>query len=256
MLPYLHSLIAIPLIYLYTMVMATISLTLSLHDPTGIRQHWCAQTWCKLIAWTVGMKVIIHGRENLDLSRPAVYMSNHQSYMDIPTLFAFLPFQFRIFAKKVLFYIPFMGWHLWRAGNIPVDRGNHSATSKVLNLGVEKLRSGVPIVVFPEGTRGTELRRVKRFKAGAFKIAQMAKVPVVPITIVGTAHILQKDSLLFRPGTVHLFIDPPIETADTDDQRLSDVVTQVQQVMNTNLERVYGQSSAGTAGSVPVSILR
>lgn len=256
MLKYLHSMIAIPLIYLYTMAMATLSLLFSLHDPTGERQHWCARAWCRMISRTVGMKVTIHGLENLDLSRPAVYMSNHQSYMDTPTLFANLPFQFRIFAKKVLFYVPFMGWHLWRAGNIPVDRGNHMAAAKTLGLGADKVRSGVPVVIFPEGTRGTEAK-LKKFKGGAFKMAQMAEAPIVPITIIGTARILPPNSLLFHPGPVEMHIGKPIETVENGVERdIPELIGEVERFMRAHLDKSLKENARhDQSDSVPVSLL-
>jgi 1-acyl-sn-glycerol-3-phosphate acyltransferase len=230
--PFLLSCIAIPLIYLYTIVMASLSLTLSLFDRTGELQHWCARTWCRMIAATVGMKVIVEGAENLVLTRPAVYMSNHQSYLDIPALFAFLPFQFRIMAKKPLFYVPFLGWFLWRAGHIAVDRGNRTATPKMMRDSRAKLEAGVPIVVFPEGTRNVNPRQVKEFKAGGFKLAQAANVPVVPVTIHGTSEALRPNSLLFRPRVIRLYIDSPLNVADMN---LADAMTAVQRVMNERL---------------------
>lgn len=257
MLKYLHSIIAIPLIYLYTMVMATLSLTFSLFDRTGELQHWCSRVWCKLIAATVGMKVIIHGAENLKLRHAAIVMSNHQSYMDIPTLFANLPFQFRIFAKRPLFYIPFMGWHLWRSGHIPVDRGNHASTTKTLNLAIEKLKAGIPVLIFPEGTRGEEYQKVKRLKAGAFKLAQMTNAPILPITIVGTALVLKPRSLLFNPGTVHMFVDPPIYLKENDQERdLAEVMTDIENQMNDHLASIFGKPANDQSSTVPVSILR
>src|SRR3954451_17295851 len=99
----LHSIVAIPLIYLYPIVMGTLSLSSSLFDPDGSRQHWCARTWCRLIAGTVGAKVRLHGVENLPTGGgPVVIMANHQSYMDIPALMGYLPLQFRIIAKESL----------------------------------------------------------------------------------------------------------------------------------------------------------
>jgi 1-acyl-sn-glycerol-3-phosphate acyltransferase len=119
---YLHSIVAIPLIYLYTVIMGSLSLTLSLSDRQGRKQHWCAQVWCRMIARTVGARIRVHGAENITSGVTYVFLSSHQSYMDIPAMLGYLPVQLRIAAKKSLFSIPFMGWHLRRAGHIPVDR--------------------------------------------------------------------------------------------------------------------------------------
>ena len=129
LLNYVHSSIAIPLIYLYTIVMGSISLLLSLYDPQGKRQHWCARRWCQMIARTAGVRVRVHGAQHIQPGASYVFLSTHQSYMDIPAMLGYLPAQLRIAAKKMLFRIPFMGWHLTRAGHIPIDR---SSTEKAV----------------------------------------------------------------------------------------------------------------------------
>ena len=209
----LHSIVAIPLIYAYTAVMATISLSISFFDPDGRRQHWCAHTWCRLIAATAGMRVRVHGVEYLPApGAPVVYMANHQSYMDIPVLFGFLPAQFRIIAKESLFRVPFMGWHLTRAGNIPINRSNRREAMRSISKAADRIREGTSVFVFPEGTRSRN-GVLQPFKAGSFKLAVSAGVPIVPLTIIGTCRILEKDSLLFHPGAVELHIHPEIPTA-------------------------------------------
>lgn len=210
----LHSIVAIPLIYMYTAVMATISLTISFADPDGRRQHWCAHTWCRLIAATAGMRVSVFGLEHLPPpGTPVVYMANHQSYMDIPVLFGFLPVQFRIIAKESLFKVPFMGWHLTRAGNIPINRTNRREAMRSIARAADRIREGTSVVVFPEGTRSRN-GSLQPFKAGSFKLGVTAGVAIVPLTIIGTCRILEKDSLLFHPGAVELHVHPAIPTAD------------------------------------------
>lgn len=223
----LHSIVAIPLIYVYTVVMATISLTISFFDPDGRRQHWCAHTWCRLIAATAGMRVTVVGLEHLPESgSPVVYMANHQSYMDIPVLFGFLPVQFRIIAKESLFKVPFMGWHLTRAGNIPINRSNRREAMRSIASAAERIREGTSVVVFPEGTRSRH-GALQAFKAGSFKLAVTAGVPIVPLTIIGTCRVLERDSLLMYPGKVELHVHPAIPTAgvrSSEIEALSDKV--------------------------------
>lgn len=227
MLAVLHSIVAIPLIYLYTIVMATLSLTFSLADPDGRKQHWCARTWCRLIAATTGMRVRVHGLENLPAEGvPVVYMANHQSYMDIPVLYGFLPVQFRIIAKESLFNVPFMGWHLTRAGNIPINRTNRREAMRSMTRASERIREGTSVVVFPEGTR-SRTGVLQELKAGSFKLAVSAGVPIVPITIVGTCKVLEKDSLIFHPGIVDMHINAPVETAGTTSAQLDALITRV-----------------------------
>ena len=251
MLAVLHSIVAIPLIYLYTIVMASISLTVSFIDKDGSKQHWCAHTWCRLIAATAGMRVTVHGLQHLPApGSPVVYMANHQSYMDIPTLYGFLPVQFRIIAKESLFKVPFMGWHLSRAGNIPIDRSNRRDAMRSIERAAERIREGTAVVVFPEGTR-SRTGILQDFKAGSFRLAVSAGVPIVPISIVGTCKILERDSLIFHPGKVDMHISAPIATAGFDPGSLNELMAAVRSEMADPLIPLGLASKVPTATSQP-----
>jgi 1-acyl-sn-glycerol-3-phosphate acyltransferase len=199
-----------PLIYIYTVVLGTFSLVSSLFDRDGSIQHWFARTWSWLILKTVFSPVTVVGLENIPDGH-AVYAANHQSAMDIPLLYVYLPTQFRIIAKIELFKYPFMGWHLTRSGQIAVDEKNVRANLRSLNRGVESVQHGMPLVVFPEGGR-TPDGEIKKFMSGAFYVAIKAKVPVVPVAIVGTMEVLQMNHYVIHPGPLQLVIGKPIAT--------------------------------------------
>jgi len=220
--------------YLYTIVMATISLALWPFDRTGAMQHWCARWWCRLIALTIGARIRIHGAENISPDSNYVYMANHSSLIDTPALFACLPYQFKIMAKKELFYIPFMGWHLWSSGNFPVDRSNGRKTARSLRNVIEGVRAGKSLAVFPEGTR-TLNGRLQEFKPGAFKIALRAGAPIVPVTIRGTFDLLPKTTLAPRPGRVDVFIGAPIDTRAFSEKRLPDLIELTRMAIESKL---------------------
>ncbi len=228
----LHSIIALILIVIYTIAMASLALLLAPFDRTGERQHWCARAWCRMIAFTVGMRVTVAGIDQLPRDTAAVVLANHQSLLDIPVLFAFLPFQFRILAKKELFRVPFLGWFLWRAGHIAVDRGNRSATPALIQAARRVLAARIPVVIFPEGTRNAQPAQVKGFKAGGFRIAREVGAPIVPVTIYGTAAFLPARSFRLSPCPVHLTIHPPMPS----DLPIEDAMAQVAAVMNRQLE--------------------
>lgn len=230
LLNYLHSAVAIPLIYLYTFVMGSISLLLSVYDPEGRRQHWCAQVWCRLIARTTGGRVRVHGLENIKPGTSYVFLSSHQSYMDIPAMLGYLPVQLRIAAKKVLFKIPFMGWHLSRAGHIPVDRSSTQTAVATMQKAADKIRAGICAFVFPEGTRSPD-GALHPFKKGGFKLAMQARVPIVPVTIIGSRQVLPKNSIIFRPGPVDMYVDEPIPTEGLKDEDLEELMRTVRAVM-------------------------
>jgi 1-acyl-sn-glycerol-3-phosphate acyltransferase len=230
LLNYLHSIIAIPLIYLYTIVMGSISLLLSLYDPEGQRQHWCARIWCRMIARTAGVRVRVHGAEHIQPGVSYVFLSTHQSYMDIPAMLGYLPAQLRIAAKKVLFRIPFMGWHLTRAGHIPIDRSSTQNAVTSMQKAASYLKKGICAFVFPEGTRSRD-GYLHKFKKGGFKLAIQAGVPIIPITITGSRQVLPPDSIIFRPGPIDMYVDPPIPTTGITDDDLEPLMETVYNIM-------------------------
>ena len=233
---YARSAVAIPLIYLYTIVLATISLTVSFVDKGGRAQHWCAQTWCKLIANTAGAEVRVHGAENIVAGVSYVFLSSHQSYMDISAMLGYLPAQLRIAAKKSLFRIPFMGWHLSRAGHIPIDRRSSENAIAALNRAAGYLQDGVCVFMFPEGTRSRS-GVLQPFKKGGFRLALQAGAPIVAVTIIGTRRILPVDSIIFRPGPVEMYVDAPIPTQGLTENDLDALMERVWETMAQHYRR-------------------
>ncbi len=221
--------------YTHTVVMATISLLLWPFDRTGAMQHWCARWWCRLVAWSIFARIRVYGTENVSADQNYVYMANHSSLIDIPALFAYLPHQFRIMAKKELFWVPFMGWHLWSAGNFPIDRSDPRKTAKSLRGVIDGVRAGKSLAVFPEGTR-TPDGRLQDFKQGAFKIAVRAGVPIVPVSIRGTFKLLPKTTLAPRPGRVDVIIGKPIDTREYSGKNLSELIARTRAAIEANLE--------------------
>jgi len=209
--------------YVETVVMGTISLLVWPFDHSGEMQHACARWWCRMVAVTIGARIHVNGVEQVEAGRSYVYVANHSSLIDTPALFAYLPYQFKIMAKRPLFYVPFMGWHLWSSGNFPIDRGDARKTAKSLKLVIDGVRDGKSLMVFPEGTR-TPDGRLQAFKHGAFKIAVRARVPIVPVAIRGTFELLPKSSLAPLPGRVDVFICAPIDTSECRERDLQGLV--------------------------------
>jgi len=218
----------IPAISLYTIVLGTISVLSTIVDPSGDFGHSCARAWSRLILWTTGVTVRVEGLERLNPSRSYVFAANHQSIYDIPIVFASLPFQLRIIAKASLGRIPFMGWHLQRTGHVLVDRSKAGAgTVKKMARLVAK---GHSLIVFPEGTRSTD-GAVAAFKGGSFVIALDAELPIVPLSIVGSRHVMFKGQLMVQPGTVSLIVHDPIPTAGAGRDSARDLAASVRDVV-------------------------
>src|SRR6266700_1752164 len=151
-LSYLRSLVFTnPLIYLYTAVCGSFSVCGSLFDSRGRWQHKCACTWSWLILKTSGIRVRVDGLENVNPNETRIYCANHSSAMDIPILFVNLPVQFRFLAKRSLFHLPFLGWHLRRSGHIAVDRGRAREGGRVLTRRRRKFARENPWSCFRKG---------------------------------------------------------------------------------------------------------
>jgi len=134
---------------------------------------------------------------------------NHQSHMDIPIVLVSVPVQFRFLAKKELFSIPFLGWHLRRSGQVPIDRENPRAAVKSLRAAAAQVQKGTPVVIFPEG--GTSIDgEIHPFKGGGFVLATQSLVDVIPVTIRGSRRVLVPKTRYVRSGKVEVIIGAPI----------------------------------------------
>ena len=218
----------IPVVSVYTIALGTASVLSSVFDRRGNFGHRCARAWSRLILKTTGVQVAVEGLERLDPARSYVFAANHQSIYDIPILFASLPFQLRIIAKESLGRIPFMGWHLQRTGHVLVDRARPGAG--VVRKMARLAKQGHSLIVFPEGTRSTD-GSVARFKGGPFVIALQAGLPVVPITVVGSRHVMFRGEVTVRPGRVTVIVHDPIDTANVPREAARDFATAVRDVV-------------------------
>jgi len=172
--------------------------------------HYLSCLWAAVI---VGLqpwwRVRIRGKEHL--ARPGegvIYVANHRHEADILMLFL-LRTRFRWLSKMSVFHVPVLGWSMWATGYVGVVRGNHQSHVAARDKSLAFLRRGVPMLFFPEGTfgRGEELR----FKQGAFRLAQEAGVPIVPVSIRGT-DALFRDRRWVAPGRVEIEVLPGIPT--------------------------------------------
>lgn len=220
--------VLIPAISIYTIVCGSVSLASTLFDRSGDAAHRCARAWAWLILKTSGVRVSVRGLERLDRSRSYVFAANHQSIYDIPIVFTALPFQLRIVAKQSLGRIPFMGWHLHLAGHLLVDRSRPGAG--VVKKMARLIGEHHSLIVFPEGTRSLD-GSVQRFKGGSFALAVEAGIAVVPITIVGSCHVMTKGQVTVRPGAVALTIHDPIETAGVGREGVRELSDRVRQIV-------------------------
>ncbi len=248
--------IFVPVIYLYTGVMGTLSLLSSFFDRDGRMQHWFARTWARMIVKTAGIRIHAEGLDHIDPAQPAVYAANHASALDIPVLYASLPTQFRILAKRELFRYPFLGWHLTRSGQIPIDQGNARTSLRGLNRASDSLRNGMPLVIFPEGGRSAD-GQLREFMGGAFYMAIKAQAPIVPVVLVGTYELLPMNSFHLRPGQIEMIVGAPIPTTGMVPRQMDELSARVREVMAevyySRAKLPQGQGGSTSSSSVILS---
>lgn len=223
----------IPAISLYTIVLGTLSLASALVDRRGAFAHRCARAWSWLILKTTGVTVDVTGADDLDPSRSYLFLSNHQSIYDIPVLFWYLPFELRIIAKDSLGRFPFLGWHLRRTGHVLVDR-QHPGRSTLQQV-TRLMRAHLSLLVFPEGTRSQD-GRLQKFKAGTILLALDAGIPIVPVAVEGTRHVMRKGRLMTCPGHVRVRVHAPVETAGLDRGHAREIAAQVEGMVRGAVE--------------------
>ncbi|HEY7390198.1 MAG TPA: lysophospholipid acyltransferase family protein, partial [Bryobacteraceae bacterium] len=180
-------------------------------DRSGEASHHIARIWAKVLLAVSFIRVSAIGAERLDPRGSYVFVANHASYMDIPALLAVLPQQFRFFAKRGLYRIPFLGWHLRLAGHLPVDRSNARNSLRSMTAGAQAIHDRrVSMLLFPEGGRQRE--GLQTFREGAAYIAIKAGVPLVPVGIMGMRELLPMGSIHIRSGKVRVRVGRPIST--------------------------------------------
>lgn len=196
-----------------TLIVATIVVFICLFEQDGKAGYRLAQWWMAFNLWMSRVRVKVRGLENVDPCRQYVFMSNHRSAADIVAIgWALWAFQIRFVAKKELLKVPFFGWGLWALKNIIIDRSNHVQAVRSYAIAGQRIRRGISVVVFPEGTRGIG-DDLLPFKKGGFVLALETGTPIAPIAVVGTAAVLAKKSLRVESGEVEVRIGRPIETA-------------------------------------------
>ena len=169
--------------------------------------------WADAVIWINPYWTIkVEGLENIDHSKTYVIVANHLSLADIAILYK-TKMQFKWVAKESLFRIPILGWCMSLGKHVRLERGDFSSIKNIYREAALWLRDGMSVLFFPEGTR-SQNGKLQEFQNGAFKLAIKEKVPVLPISINGTADAIPKGSWLFRTKvSISLRVLPPIDTA-------------------------------------------
>jgi 1-acyl-sn-glycerol-3-phosphate acyltransferase len=231
----------IPAIGIYTVVLGVLSIGSSVLGGSGRFAHGCARVWSWLILATTGVRVSAQGLERVPREGSFLFVSNHQSFYDIPIIFWHVPFDLRIIAKASLGRFPFIGGHLRRTGHVLVDRSSAAqSTFRQVQRLLERKQS---LLVFPEGTRSAD-GRVGRFRGGIFLLAIEAGLAVVPVAVRGSRHVMRKGRLMTCPGQVSLEVFEPVPTAGLGREAAKGLAERVQRLV---ADAVAGDEDAAAA---------
>jgi 1-acyl-sn-glycerol-3-phosphate acyltransferase len=219
-----------PLVWLYTVILGIISIPASLYGDKSRILHGFARFWSWLIMKTILSPVKVTGLEKIDTSKAHVYAVTHASALDIPVLYVYLPFQFRILFKKELLSYPIVGWHLRRSGQVCIDQQKPTRSIAHIRSAVKSLQDGMPLVIFPEGGR-TPDGEIKPFMPGAFYLAIKAQVDIVPVALVGTYELLPMNTYHVKCRPLEMRLGEPIATAGYSLREMETLSAKVHQAM-------------------------
>jgi 1-acyl-sn-glycerol-3-phosphate acyltransferase len=217
-----------------SMVYAVIAILTIPIDRGGRLFHANARNWARSILLLCGIHVRVHGVDKLVPGRSYIYVSNHASAFDIPSILAAIPDQIRIIYKKELEKIPIFGWGLKWGSYIGIERSGSRDAIKSLDRAATSMREGASVLLYAEGTRTMD-GRLQPFKRGAFTLAVKSGVSVIPLTVNGSYSILPKHSIAIRPGSVELVLSDPIAvTGRTGKEGEMDLMQKVHDAIAAN----------------------
>ncbi|NBO63574.1 MAG: 1-acyl-sn-glycerol-3-phosphate acyltransferase [Acidobacteria bacterium] len=214
--------IGIPIIYISKMVRTLFGIEDFVYP--------LARIGVRIFVAASGARVDISGLDNIDPAKTYVFVANHQSNLDPPILFAWLPHNVGGIAKKELEKIPFFRQGFSVAHIVSIDRKNRESAIESTRRGAEELRNGHSLIAFPEGTRSAD-GQLKEFKKGIFFMAIEARVPIVPIAFNDTGRVMPKHGALLIPGRVSVEVLPPIDTRDFPVARIEEIVSRTKEAI-------------------------
>lgn len=193
--------------------------------------------WARSWLIASGTKLTVEGADRLDRSRSYVVVANHLSNFDIMVCFAAIPLPIRYLAKKELFRVPILASAMRAAGMVEVDRQARSLALNSINIQADAVvERGLSLIIYPEGTRSRS-GELQPFKKGAFTMAVMNQMPILPVTIHGTRQVWVPERALIYGGKVQVVIGEPIEVAGKTRADVDDLRDEARATIEANLVR-------------------
>ncbi|MFE8702123.1 lysophospholipid acyltransferase family protein [Cytobacillus sp. FJAT-54145] len=205
--------------------------------PVGERDriiHKMPKRWSRLIMKITGADIQIKGQELLP-EGPVVFISNHEGNFDIPTLLGYVDKPFGFISKIEVKKVPIISSWMEVLNCVFMDRKDRRQAIKSIRDGVELLKEGHSILIFPEGTR-TKGGPVGEFKSGSFRLAKDSQVPIVPISIQGTSDVFEKNGRLIKPAKIKVTICPPVDSHLSENVDIKDLAVQVRQIIVDHMD--------------------
>jgi 1-acyl-sn-glycerol-3-phosphate acyltransferase len=227
-------LIFAPYLAVSTLFFGSLTVVLAVVTNPRITSFICGTVWSRLNGYLTPIRVRVTGRGNIDPTQSYVIVANHQSQYDIFVLYGWLGIDFKWVMKQELRKVPGIGIGCEKVGHIFIDRSNHEKAVASLRAAKEKIVNGTSVIFFPEGTRSRD-GSLGVFKKGAFKMAVDLRLPILPITIVGTRDILPTDTVDLFPGCARMIIHKPIDIAGYTDDNLDELVNRARGVIESGL---------------------
>jgi 1-acyl-sn-glycerol-3-phosphate acyltransferase len=208
-------------------------------SPTGIYQ-WAAKTWARGVCAAAGMRVRVHGTENVGKDA-RIYVSNHTSWFDIFALAGYLS-NYTFIAKEELSRLFLFGRAARAVGIVFIERQNRKAAFESYKDAAAMVKNGKSVIVCPEGTRGYDYT-LRQFKKGPFVLAISAGVPIVPTIVHGVIQVHRKGSMRVRPGIANVHFLEPVETTGFRYEQRDELTQIVWRRMADAMHDLYGVES-------------
>jgi len=225
--------IALPIMIAVTIVVALATMIGSIFDHR-FWGYWPGMIWGRLFYLLFFIPLKVDGKENIKKGQSYVIAPNHQSYWDAFLIYGYIGIKFKWMMKKELGKIPFVGWACYMAGCIFIDRSSRNSAIESIRKAESKLKDGMSVVIFPEGTRSYD-GQMGKFKRGAFLISEELGLPILPVTIDGNYDVMSRKAWNVTWHPVHMTIHEPVWPKSTKDM----TEAEVKEIMNETSEKVY-----------------
>lgn len=235
---------ALPVMIVVTILVALFTMIGSIFNDR-FWGYWPGMIWGRLFYIVFLIPIHVHGRENIKKGQSYVIAANHQSYWDAFLMYGFIGIKFKWIMKKELSRIPFVGWACYMAGHIFIERSSRVKSMDSIRKAESRLKNGMSVVIFPEGTRTSD-GRMGRFKRGAFMISQELNLPILPVTIDGNYDVMSRHAWHVTWHPVHMTIHQPVMprtdvgvTEQEQAQAMNETAQKVSDIIQKALDKSY-----------------